>query len=130
MIDDNISVMSQVVMLYGMSIEVLLKSLAVKRKLIKVEEEKMTKVDHLLPFLVQKLNIKLTSENMKYLEKVTRHIIWEGQYPSPRMKKDFTEEYTSNNIDMWRWTYVGKDDFNKLEAIYGEIYVIVKNELF
>jgi len=131
--DIGISVKPQAVMLFGMALEVLLKSLEVKRDMIKIingEIKGKKRISHNILNLIQELQIQLDEKEIRYLEKVTRHIVWEGRYPTSMSKDDFTEEYTKKNINKWYNTYIGDDDYNNLKSIYSKIYTVVDAALF
>lgn len=133
-IDTNIYLISQIIMLYGFAIENLLKALLCKRNEITINKDgKLEGLNHDVVFLVKVLKIELEENERVYLDKVYRHIVWEGKYPSPlnkNKKKDFTPEWTTKNINQWHNTYVRDYDFDMVKAIYNKILEQVKKELF
>ena len=130
-VDTNIYLTSQIIMLNGFAIENLLKALMCKRNKITIDEKGQVKgLDHDVVSLAQTLEIDLEKNETVYLEKVFRHIVWEGKYPSPLKKKKFTEEWTTQNINQWHNTYVRDYDFEIVKVIYNKILAQVEIELF
>ena len=130
-VDMNIYLMSQIIMLYGFAIENLLKCIMCKRNKITITEKGEVKgLNHDVASLAEMLEIDLEENEKVYLQKVFRHIVWEGRYPSPLKKEKFTQEWTTQNIDQWHNTYVRDYDFKMVKAIYNKILVQVKIELF
>ncbi len=70
-------------MLYGLSIENLLKSVLIKKGGAFNENGKFKYASHLLLNLMEKANIEITEEENFLLERLEQYIIWCGKYPAP-----------------------------------------------
>jgi hypothetical protein len=113
-------------MLCGMSIELMLKAIAVAQR-------KGVKTHHRLIELAHHVDVSLTPDEEALLSVLTTSIRWAGRYPAPKDRKEWEDTKKIRSMALWEpvdascdfKTYNGALDWNNVDALWvklSEVY--------
>lgn len=128
-LEDYVSMMPQIIMLYAFSIENYLKALLALRKKININDGRIRGLNHDLVEIIRIIGINIGDDMENTIKKYTRHIIWEGRYPAPIRKSDLPEFYDSSNIYEWPNTYVHHNDIEISRNLLIQIKFIIDHQI-
>ncbi len=112
-------------LLYGLSLEALLKAILVKQGKIRSHEQ-AKKYSHRLDELVKESGLKLDEKEMRMIFLLKDKIIWRAKYPAPLSSDDFYLKDNRNEVIMTE----SYDSYFKLHELYSRVLEFLRSEKY
>lgn len=112
-------------LLYGLSLEALLKAILIKQGKIRSHEQ-ARKYSHRLDELAKESGLKLDEKEMRMIFLLKDKIIWRAKYPTPLSSDDFYLKDNRNEVIMTE----NYDAYFKFHELYAKILNFLRNEKY
>lgn len=112
-------------LLYGLSLEALLKAVLIKQGKIKSHKQ-ARKYLHRLDELVKESGLRLDEKEMRMIFLLKDKIIWRAKYPTPLSSDDFYLKDNRNEVIMTE----SYDAYFKLHELYSKVLNFLRNEKY